>query len=180
MRIHCVSYPISSNVLRIVLNVHPLSCERMFLTFSRNRNCGFFSRAILAISKKSVPLASLNPRSFPATLNDWQGKPPVSMSKSGSSLGLMSLASLYSGSCPKFFAYVFLAYSSISQAPTHSCPFRSSPSLNPPTPQNKSKNFIHVLSSHALAISFALASFDLTVKCFDPISFRLTFFFIFQ
>jgi len=91
----------------------------------------------------------------------------VKMSKSGRSLGSMSLTSLYSGSCPKFFPYIFLAYLSISQLPTHSCPCASSPTLKPPIPANKSKNFMpHLQASLVIQNSSHNAS-AFSHQCFS-------------
>src|SRR5690606_22027550 len=96
---------------------------------------------------KSVPLVSSNPPRFPALLNAWQGNPPVIMStlpscRISSSVTVVISCHSTSPSVLKLALYVCLANLSISQKPTHVCPARSSASLNPPIPANKSKNVI--------------------------------------
>ena len=68
-----------------------------------------------------MPRSSLIPRrmGFCATIEkDWQGNPPVKISKSGSSLlGTVRISRL-SGLIPKFFSKIALALTSISLAYT--------------------------------------------------------------
>ncbi len=145
---HSTSYPSSSSVDKMIANVLPSSCDRSPLTFSSSKKRGSICLVILAISKNRVPLVSSNPRRSPAIENAWQGNPPVMRS----TFPLSSLASLFvtfvmsyhstSPSVSKLTLYVRLANSSISQKPIHVCPARSSASLNPPIPANKSKNLM--------------------------------------
>jgi hypothetical protein len=68
------------------------------LTFSRSRTLGFlpfsiFVLTMLAMLKKSVPLASSKPFLRPAIEKGWHGNPPQRMSKSGIVVGSASFMS---------------------------------------------------------------------------------------
>src|SRR5699024_11681141 len=93
------------------------------------------------ISKNKVPRVSANPPRFPAIEKLWQGNPPVIQS-------MCPLSRTNCRICPSVHCvmscnssslvvsyialYDCLAYLSISQNATHSCPFISIPVRNPP------------------------------------------------
>ena len=124
----------------------PLSTSKRFGTFSKKSTFGLWCLMILSISKNSLPVSSKRPLFYPAILYDWQGNPPVRMSKPGISEASMLFMSPIRGSLfPKLAKYVSWASRSISEAITHLAPKDSRAYLNPPMPAKSSINLISPL-----------------------------------
>ena len=100
-------------------------------TFSAKKNFGFLSRSIRINSKNNCPLLSPIPRNFPASLQLWQGGPPIIPSHSGiSSNPISRIDFLFNFVLGKFFSNVSHISLSNSFAHTISKPAFSSLGLS--------------------------------------------------
>ena len=75
-----VANPSFSNSSLILLTEFLCFLWRMPETFSAKKNLGFTNDKTRMYSKKSFPLLSFSPNCFPASLQLWQGGPPITPS----------------------------------------------------------------------------------------------------
>ncbi len=139
MQCHSASYPISAKSPRTLSSPLPSNAETFYRITYRGRS----SPVRRAISDQRPERSPSMPAPFPATLMSWQGNPPVITSTViPSCLSLSpvnSLTSVYCGTSGQCLASTLRGYASISQKATVlKPPVRSSPSENPPMPENKS------------------------------------------